>query len=91
MRDLLVLQRIANKEDSYTLDESLVELSMFGQPRLGIYNSDMTWHCSVDMFVTGQGIKFEIKSEFSHKTPMEATRVCIQRVHEALSKLTKGD
>lgn len=87
MRDLTVVSDILNKEKDPSVEMMLLELSMFGQPRLGIYGISSGWHCSVHVFVTGEGIQFEVKSSFSHPTPASAIKECMQRLYEALSKL----
>lgn len=87
MRDLSVVSEILHKEKEPSVERMLLELAMFGQPRLGIYGSGYGWHCSVNMFVTGQGIQFEVKSSFDHLTPISAVKECMQRLYEAMSKL----
>ena len=68
------------------LEETLVYLSRYGKPRIGSYSSP-GWHCCVEMFVTGKGIAFEVKSDFGHMTPMDAARCCQQRLEEALVQI----
>lgn len=87
MKDLVTLERIATEQRTPSLEECLRELQMFGKPKLGVYNDAMGWHCSINMFVVGEGIAFEVKSEFNHKTPLEAAKVCIERTYSALKDL----
>ena len=68
------------------LEEILIYLSQFGKPRIGIY-STQGWHCNVEMFVTGKGISFEIKSDFGHETPLAAAQCCKRRLEDTLAQI----
>jgi len=86
MKDLTVINRLI-KDNDPQLEHCLLELSLFGKPRLGVFNDQMLWNCSIEMFVTGQGICFEVKSDFTHKTPLSAVKECMSRVYNALKDL----
>lgn len=89
MRSLGIIHEILyNKITDHPLDYMLGEMSQFGKVTLGQYvTNDSSWHCSVKMFVVGQGISFEVKSSFDHLTPVSAVKECMQRLYEAMSKL----
>lgn len=75
------------KIDTMTLEEALDELSKFGDPRLGVYGG---WHCSIKVFVTGKGVQFEVKSGFDNHKPIDAVRVCLNRLKKALKEIKEG-
>lgn len=70
-----------------TLDEILANLQRFGKPRLGIYGGDGLWSCKVEMFVSGLGLSFDVRSEYDHATPLEAAEVCEKRMMQALNDI----
>lgn len=45
-----------------------------------------SWSCRSEMRVNCVGVTFEIKSDFDHKTPTEAARLCLFRITETLAK-----
>ncbi len=63
-----------------SLDEILSHLQKFGNPRIGVYNNAGLWHCSLSVFITGTGVTMEVCSDYSHPTPLEAARVCAERL-----------
>ena len=73
------------KDPDITIEVLLEYLCKFGLPRLGRH--DGGWYAHVDMFVTGAGVSFEIKSGFKHKTPQIALVICAERLDNALKKL----
>jgi hypothetical protein len=72
-----------------SLEELLIELLKYGQPRVGVYNSNGQWHCSVEMNTNTVGADFKCKSEFNHATPTEAARLCLERVLKAVDHYRK--
>lgn len=73
-----------------TLETLLLELSRYGQVRIGQYGSGSTgWHCSLNLFVTGKGVSMEIMSEHSsaNMTPMQAAMQCSDRLVAALNEM----
>ena len=70
------------------LNDILISMSMLGEPIL--HKMDRGWHCSIDMFVTGKGVCFTVKSDFTCNTPKDAAFQCIERIKASLNKLT-GD
>lgn len=45
-----------------------------------------SFSCRCEMRVNSVGVTFEIKSDFNHKTPTEAARLCLFRIAETLAK-----
>lgn len=69
-----------------TLEDGLAMLCQYGKPRL-FSQGNGEWSCSIDMFVASQGVEFNIRSEFNHKSHVEAVNICWQRLHKALKDL----
>ena len=63
------------------VNDALISLRQFGNPRLGFYGS---WCASIKMNTTVTGGEFEISSGFRHETPADAMQILIDRVNEAL-------
>jgi hypothetical protein len=74
----------AARED---LQDVLLDLAKWGQPRVGQYISDGTWYCSVEVNVTPVGVKFEAKSDFKQKTPLDAALMCRKNLREAVKMI----
>lgn len=71
-----------------TLEALLLELSRYGQVRLGQYGTgNSKWHCSLDLFVTGKGVSMEIKSDHNSMTPIQAAMQCSDRLVAALNEM----
>ena len=70
-----------------TLEAVLVELSKWGQPRVGQYGNDGNWHCCVEVNVTPVGVKFEAKSDFKQKTPLDAAKQCRKNLLAAVNSI----
>lgn len=68
------------------LEDILLELSRFGQARLHQFK-DGEWSCAVDANITPIGAKFEVRSEFTCKTPTAAAVQCRERLHAAIKAL----
>lgn len=68
------------------LEDLLVKLCEFGEPRVGMYSSG--WVSSIKMHVATVGTSFEVRSEFGHRTPLVAARECANRVIETLKKFS---
>lgn len=73
----------------HTLEYLLDEMARFGDPRLSRFDGK-TWYCSLDVFITGKGVEFKIKSEINHPTHLEAANVCYERMQDALNKISEG-
>lgn len=68
-----------------SLEDIMMELLNYGQPRVGVYGSDMTWHCTVEMNTNTVGSDFKVRSDWNHTTPFEAAKLCRDRVVKAVS------
>lgn len=75
----------AKSIQSEKLEDILMELLKYGQPKVGVYGSDMTWACSIDMNTNTTGSDFKIRSDWDHKTPLEAAKLCRDRVITAVA------
>lgn len=78
----------ARQQIGETLEDVLLELAKWGQPRVGQYSSSHSgWHCSVEVKVTPVGVTFEAKSDFKHATPLEAALVCRKNLLDAVKAI----
>ncbi len=83
MSDLTTYQQDF-KLDSLTTDEALEKLESYGSPRLGKYDG---WHCAINVFVTGKGVSFEVKTDFKQSSPNLAARECLRLLFSALKDI----
>lgn len=72
----------------HSLEAVLDQLSLHGTPRLHQFK-DKCWSCCLDMHVSGEGISFEIKSDFTHSSPLDAALCCQDRMNSALKGFGK--
>jgi hypothetical protein len=77
----------AGRPSVETLEDVLMQLAKWGRPRVGQYGDDGTWHCGVDVNVAPTGIKFEAKSDFNQKTPLEAALQCRKNLLAAVKAI----
>lgn len=70
------------------LEECLLELAKYGNPR--VCKMDNGWYSRIDVFVTGEGVNFEVKSEHNHRTAKDAANECYQLLHKAFKKIKEG-
>lgn len=76
------------RADGETLEDVLLELAKWGQPRLGQYGSNHNgWHCSIEVNVTPVGVKFEAKSDFRLPTPLAAAIECRENLRAAVKAI----
>lgn len=61
-----------------TADEMLVELSMYGNPKL--LKTQSGWWCFIEVFDANIGSKHSIESELLHRQPGNAVSECLDRV-----------
>lgn len=66
-------------------DECLLELCKWGQPRLSKF--DKGWHCAIEVFVSGQGAKFEVSTKFDQETANQAVNNCYSLLIKAVNKI----
>lgn len=88
MSVLSVFKRESNAPDAdkIELESLLIELQRYGKPRVGLMSQG--WHTSVEMNTTATGVTFEARSDFTHKTPIEAAILCRDRIRSALASLS---
>lgn len=67
-------------------DECFAELLKFGRARVSCMN-DLTWLCTIDVFVTGQGCEFSVKSAYTCPTPNAALNECVYLLRKALLQI----
>lgn len=75
------------------LESLLLQLAKYGQPRLGQYGTgSQGWHCSLNLFIPGEGVSMEVKSDHSsaEMSPMEAATQCAERLAAVLEGLKKA-
>ena len=87
MNLLSLLKTQPEAATSDTLQDVLVDLARYGQPRVGQYGKDGTWHCTVEANITPVGAKFEVRSDYKHTTPMHAALLCRERLVAAIAAL----
>ena len=75
--------------DQSDVQSVLLFLSKYGRPRLSMTGTDLKWHCRIEMFVTGEGICFEIKTDYQQATPLNAVQKCAELMIKALDDLNK--
>lgn len=68
-----------------SLENMLLALSKHGNPFLHNHR-DGTWSCKVDMHVSAAGVGFEIRSDFTHRSPNTAVKQTLDRMIETLAK-----
>jgi hypothetical protein len=71
-----------------TIEEGLAELCKFGNAGLSRLDRG-GWHCVLKMFVSGEGVSFDVRSNFNHGSPIEAVRTCYDRMNATLIQLGK--
>ena len=81
----MALAKLKEEPAPKTLENALVLLCSYGEPRLTKMKSG--WYAKIEMFVSSKGASFDIASEFDESTPMEAVNVLIARLQKTLSDL----
>lgn len=84
-KQITTLPRFTKESQFTSIEEGLNELCSYGKPSLR--QMDQGWYCNINVFVTGVGVAFEVRSEFTEPSPFIAIHVCYTRLIEALSKL----
>ena len=82
---MTLVKNEAFKPEQHSIEECLIELERYGFPKVTKVNKD-GWHSYVNVFVTGQGVSFEVKSDFGMSTPKVAINQCYDRLIEAIKK-----
>jgi hypothetical protein len=76
------------QQNQPTLEELLIELKCYGQPRVGMYSND-GWFCSIEMNTNTVGADFKCSSDFKMPTPTDAAKQCLDRVLKAVEQYRK--
>lgn len=69
------------------LQTVLMDLSRFGKPKVGQYGDDNTWHCHIEANISPIGAKFEVRSDWKQRTPLDAALQCRDRLKDAIKAL----
>lgn len=88
MNDISTLPGTGAQPNLTTLEGVLQDLTKYGRPRLSCMD-DMTWYCSIEVFVTGKGIDFKVASDFKQKTPLNAAHQCHERVRDVMRDISE--
>lgn len=72
-------------KDALTTDEAFAELLKHGKPRLSKQNGG--WYANIEMFVTGEGVDFTIKTGFDEDSPNAAVNELLRLTVNAITKL----
>ena len=72
------------KETQDTLEKVLVELTLYGKPRVS-YQGD-GWCSTIEMNTNSSGVSFDVKSDFKQPSPIAAVLQCRSRMLEAISQ-----
>ena len=75
----------AFKVEGMPLEQCLAELEKYGNPNL--HKNDKTWSCNVEVFVTGEGTEFKVRSGYNCKTIREASNLCYARLMAELKRI----
>jgi hypothetical protein len=68
-----------------SLEEVLLELERYGEPRVSKFKKG--WYSCVEVFVTGEGISFDVKSAHTCATPHDAASECYDRLMTAIKSI----
>lgn len=71
--------------ESLSLEDMLLAIAKHGKPFLHNHD-DGTWSCKTSMHVSSVGVSFEVRSDFTHKSPYSAVKQTLDRMIETLSK-----
>jgi hypothetical protein len=67
------------------LEDVMMELLRYGQPRVGVYSSNGTWSCHIEMNTMTVGSDFTVRSDHGMPTPLSAAKQCLERVTKAVA------
>lgn len=70
--------------ENINLESFLIALSAYGDPNL--LKQSEGWYVGIKMHTASLGASFTIRSDFDHKTPLEAAIECRKRMNDALDK-----
>lgn len=75
----------AFKPELHTMEECLAELEKYGNPRVSKISGH--WYSKIEVFVTGEGVKFDVASDFECASPRIAVNQCYIRLVAAFKKI----
>lgn len=75
----------AFKPEQHSVEECLIEMSKYGNPRISRLKSG--WYSKIEVFVTGEGVEFDVASEFKHDTPSAAINECYHRLMKSIQQI----
>ena len=78
------------KPEHHTLENCLVEMQKYGYPKVAKLNKN-GWFSAIEVFVTGKGVAFKVRSDFGLKTPTEAVSQCYTRLVAAMKKIKETE
>lgn len=67
------------------LEELITYMVRYGKPRVSYL--DGGWYCRVEMNTNTAGTQFDVSSDFGQPTPLQAARMCHERIIAALKTL----
>lgn len=73
------------KLEHMELEELLTYMVRYGKPRLSYL--DKGWYCKVEMNTNTKGTQFDVASDFDQPTPLQAARMCHERIQTAMKAL----
>jgi hypothetical protein len=75
----------ATKLEHMGLEELLTYMIRYGKPRISYL--DKGWYCKVEMNTNTKGTQFDVASDFDQPTPLQAARMCHERIIGAMKAL----
>lgn len=84
------LNELSKRDGFYETPEKTVEsylnhLCKYGKPTLS--KVDKGWHCWLKMFISGEGISFDIRTSFKETSAFNAVSKCYELMNKALDDL----
>lgn len=87
MNNIISLDKADAQANLTTLEDLLRDFTKYGRPRLQC-RDDMTWYCTIEIFITGKGIDFKVSSDFKQTTPLNAAQQCHERMRDAMRDIS---
>jgi hypothetical protein len=61
-----------------TLEQIMAELQSLGKVLLSGEKNE--WWCQCSLYMTKAGAEYTVRSNFNHKTALEAAKLCLERI-----------
>jgi len=61
-----------------TLEETMQQLESLGKVLMSGEQGE--WWCQCSLYMTKPGASYEVISNYRHKTPLEAAKLCLERI-----------